>query len=151
MRRTPAGHGTRRGEMMTRSSSVAVAVLMMCSMFAVAGFAQQQTKPKQPPKKESPARQSPAAAKALEQYTYTCQPCHGPAGKGVLPNTDLASGKWKHGSNLTAIAKTISEGVPGTIMLPAKDRFSKAEIMELAKLVRSFDKTKPTKKPPVKK
>lgn len=147
MRLTPAGE-TRKGEGMTRSS--AVAVLLMCSMFAAAALAQQPIKPKEP-KKASPARQSPAAAKALEQYSYTCQPCHGPAGKGVLPGTDLAAGKWKHGSSLTAIAKTISEGVPGTVMLPVKDRFSKAEIMELAKLVRSFDKSKAGKKPPVKK
>lgn len=133
---------------MTRVS--AVAVLLVCSMVPVAAFTRQQTSPKRPAKKESPARPSPAAAKALEQYSYTCQPCHGEAGKGVLPGTDLAAGKWKHGSTLTAIAKTISEGVPGTVMLPAKDRFSKAEIMELAKLVRSFDKNR-GKKTPVKK
>ena len=79
-----------------------------------------------------------------------CQPCHGPDGKGVLPGTDLTSGKWKHGSTVTAIAKTISEGIPGTAMLPAKDRFSEAEILELAKLARSFNKP-PRRKPPVKK
>ena len=82
-----------------------------------------------------------------EQYSFTYQPCHGPEGKGVLPGTDLTSGKWKHGSTLAAIAKTISEGVSGTAMVPAKDRFSKAEILELAKLVQSFDKTRASRKP----
>ena len=80
----------------------------------------------------------------------TCQPCHGPEGKGVLPGTDLTTGKWKHGSTVPAIAKTISEGIPGTAMLPAKDRFTKAEILELAKLARSFNKS-PRRKPTVKK
>lgn len=124
-------------------------ILLTCSMFA-AVVAAQQTQPakaKQPPAQSSERRPSPAAAKAREQYSFTCQPCHGPEGKGVLPDTSLSSGKWKHGSSLAAITKTISEGVPGTIMLPVKDRFSKAEILELAKLVRSFDKTKPGKKP----
>jgi mono/diheme cytochrome c family protein len=129
-------------------------------MFAAVGLAQQQPTPKQPPPKQTPPakpkqgsepRQSAAAAKAREQYSFTCQPCHGPEGKGVFPDTDLTSGKWKHGSTLAAIAKTISDGVPGTAMVPAKDRFSKAEILELAKLVQSFDKTRARKKPPVKK
>ena len=133
--------------------AIGISILLTCSMFAAGAFAQQTSppKPKQPPAQGSERRPSPAAAKALEQYTFTCQPCHGPEGTGVLPDTSLASGKWKHGSSLAAIAKTISEGVPGTVMLPAKDRFTKAEILELAKLVRSFDKTKPGKKPPVKK
>jgi len=128
-------------------------ILLMCSMFAAVAIAQQTQppKPKQPAAQGSERRPSPAAAKAIEQYSFTCQPCHGPGGKGILPETSLSAGKWKHGSSLAAITKTISEGVPGTIMLPVKDRFSTAEILELAKLVQSFDKTKTRKKPPVKK
>ena len=133
----------------------AMSILLPCSMFTVVALARETQPPEQPqpPKQEqgSKPRQSPAAAKALEQYSFTCQPCHGPEGKGVLPGTDLTSGKWKHGSTLAAIAKTISEGVPGIAMVPAKDRFSKAEILELAKLVQSFDKTRTRKEPPVKK
>lgn len=110
---------------------------------AVSGTARVQQKP---PPKATPA----AAVKAQDNYRMTCQPCHGPAGKGVLPGTDLTSGTWKHGSTVPAIAKVIADGVPGTAMLPAKDRFTKAEILELAKLARSFDKT-PRRKPPVKK
>ena len=136
-------------------------ILLVFGMCAAAAVAPQAQPPKQkppvkqkaPPKKEqdSDRQRSAAAAKALEQYSFTCQPCHGPEGKGVFPGTDLASGKWKHGSTVAAIAKTISDGVPGTAMMPAKDRFSKAEIQELAKLVRSFDKSRSGKKPPVKK
>ena len=131
---------------MTRSAGVTA--LIVCSLFAAVAIAQQTEPPKQkqPPKQDS-KRPSPAAEKAREQYSFTCQPCHGPDGKGLLPGTDLTTGKWKHGSTLEAIAKTISEGVPGTVMVPAKDRFSRVEILELAKLVRSFDKTRSGKKP----
>ena len=99
---------------------------------------------------QSPKKKPAAVAKAQEHYQMTCQPCHGVGGVGVLPGTELTSGKWKHGSSLQAIAKTITDGVPNTAMLPAAGRFTKAEILELAKLVRSFDKT-PRRKPPVKK
>jgi mono/diheme cytochrome c family protein len=134
---------------MTRRSGITIP--LVCSLFAPVALAQQPPPPQPPTQKQgAERRQSPAAAKALEQYAFTCQPCHGPEGKGVLPGTDFTSGKWKHGSTIEAIAKTISEGVPGTAMVPAKDRFSKAEILELAKLVQSFDKTRP-RKPPVKK
>jgi len=103
-------------------------------------------------RQKPPAKaKSAAAAKALENYRMTCQVCHGPAGKGMLPGSDLTIGTWKHGSTIPAIAKTISEGVPGTAMLPAKDRFTKAEILELAKLARSFDKKAAARKPAVKK
>ena len=129
-----------------------ITILLGCSMFGAVAIAQEKPPPagKQPPKQGSEGRESSAYAKALEQYSFTCQPCHGADGKGVLPGTDLASGQWKHGSTLQAIAKTISEGVPDTAMLPAKDRFSKDEILELARLVRSFDKTR-SSRPPVKK
>ena len=103
------------------------------------------------PQKQPPKAKSAAAVKAQENYSITCQVCHGPAGKGVMPGSDLTSGTWKHGGTIPAIVKTISEGVPGTAMLPAKDRFTKAEILELAKLVRSFDKKPAGRKPPVKK
>ena len=125
---------------MTRQTLAAV-LLAAALIPAAATDAQQAPKPGAKPS---------AAAKAQENYNMTCQPCHGPEGKGVLPGTDLTTGKWKHGSTVTAIAKTISDGIPGTAMLPAKDRFTKAEILELAKLARSFNKTR-GRKPPVKK
>ena len=129
-------------------------VLLACSMFAVVALVRETQPPgqPQPPKQKqgSEPRQSPAAAKPSSTPSRI-SPVTAPREKGVLPGTDLTSGKWKHGSTLAAIAKTISEGVPGTAMVPAKDRFSKAEILELAKLVQSFDKTRARKKPSVKK
>lgn len=80
-------------------------------------------------------------AKALELFQSTCQPCHGPNGQGVPAFKDLAfvgRTKWKHGSTQAEVVKTITNGVPGTPMLPFNGRMTPAEISALASLVRSF-------------
>lgn len=80
-------------------------------------------------------------AKALELFTANCQPCHGPNGKGTPAFKDLAfvgRTKWKHGSTQANVVNTITNGAPGTAMLPFKGRLSPAEISALASLVRSF-------------
>ena len=91
-------------------------------------------------------------------YKQTCQACHMADGKSPLEQMNLADGKWKHGTGVKDMAKVISEGVQGTAMMPFKTRFTEAEILELAKYVRSFDKTlkpepssNPAKKKAVKK
>lgn len=96
----------------------------------------------------SGAAQGRAAAvprvKALEIYTATCQPCHGPNGVAPEPlkqQSFAGRGTWKHGSRPQDVVKTITEGVPGTAMLPFKGRLAPEEIAALASLVRSFDKT----------
>jgi len=97
---------------------------------------------KEPPPKAAPkpaAKVTAAQEKAQENYKKTCQPCHGPEGKSALPGMTLADGVWTHGDTIDQIAKTISEGVPKTVMLPNKEKFTPEEIRELAKLVRSFD------------
>ena len=103
--------------------------------------AEQQKEPQKPaaPKAGPAAKLTPAQEKAQENYKKTCQPCHGPEGKSALPGMTLADGVWTHGDTLDQIAKTISEGVPKTVMLPNKEKFTPEEIRELAKLVRSFD------------
>lgn len=83
-------------------------------------------------------------ARAQKNYQQICQPCHGPKGDSPMPTMSLNDGEWTHGSSTKEIAKTITEGVPGTAMLPNKGKLTPEEIMELAKLVRSFD---PTLKP----
>lgn len=83
-------------------------------------------------------------AKAVELFTANCQICHGPDGTGTPLAKDMAfagRGKWKHGSRLPDIVRTITNGVPATPMLPFKGRLTPAEINALASLVRSFDKT----------
>ena len=97
---------------------------------------------------KQPARPKPTSAqqKALENYQTICQPCHGPQGNAPMPTMSLVDREWKQGRSTAEIAKTIAEGIPGTAMLPNKDKLSKAEILELAKLVRTFDpKLKPEK------
>jgi mono/diheme cytochrome c family protein len=102
-----------------------------------------------PPPAKSGSKEPAPKVSAEENYKLTCALCHGPDGNAAIKEMNFADGEWKHGSSIAAISKTITEGVKGTAMLPFGDKFSKQEILELAKLVRSFDKT--TKKAPVKK
>jgi aldose sugar dehydrogenase len=100
--------------------------------------------------KNAPAKSAPTAAqaKALKNFQQICQPCHGPQGDSPMPTMSLTDGEWTHGSSTKEIAKTIAEGVPGTAMLPNKGKLTQEEILELAKLVRSFDPAlKPEKGP----
>jgi mono/diheme cytochrome c family protein len=79
-------------------------------------------------------------AKAVELYDANCQVCHGPRGEGTPLMKDLAfkGRKWKHGSRQQDVIHTITNGVPGTPMLPFKGRLSSPEIAALASLVRSY-------------
>ena len=96
-----------------------------------------QDKKKDPPKE--PAKKSAAAEKAEETYKTICQACHLADGKGLTPDMSFIDGEWKHGTTLDAMAKVIADGVPNTVMLGFKDRLTKEEIVELAKIVRAFD------------
>jgi mono/diheme cytochrome c family protein len=81
--------------------------------------------------------------RAQELYTANCQSCHGPAGKGspIIKGSAFVKRTWKHGTREEDMVKTITDGVPGTMMLPFKERLKPEEIAALASLVRSFDKT----------
>jgi mono/diheme cytochrome c family protein len=125
-------------------SPVSACVLLSASL-AAAVAANAQTKPKTAPKstaapkEKEPAKKSADAEKAEEGYKTVCQACHLADGKGLTPDMSFTDGVWKHGTTTEAMAKVIAEGVPGTVMLPYKDRFTKEEILELVKIVRSFD------------
>ena len=122
--------------MTTRTLVVAVAV-------GVAGLTATYA---QTPKPPAATKTTPGQEKALKNYSQTCQPCHGPGGKSPMPTMSLVDADWKQGSSTAQIAKTIAEGIPGTAMLPNKEKFTKEEILELAKLVRTFDpRLKPEK------
>ena len=85
-------------------------------------------------------RRPPASGKTAEEnYKATCQPCHMADGNAALKPMNFADGEWKHGTTPQALAKVITDGVPGTAMMPFKTRFSEQEILELAKYVRKFD------------
>ena len=137
-----------------KRASIAAAIGAMSLAGLVTVGAAQNPPPIPPPPKPTPQKPAapkpggPAAAKAEENYGKVCQPCHGPKGKSPLPGMSLIGREWKHGTSTPQIAKTITDGVPGTAMLPNKDKFTKEEILALARLVRSFDTTlKPEKAP----
>jgi mono/diheme cytochrome c family protein len=77
----------------------------------------------------------------LDLYKAKCQQCHMADGNSPLEPLNFADGKWTHGDKVEDIAKVISEGAPGTAMLPFKSQLSPEEIQALARYVRSFDKT----------
>ena len=108
----------------------------LCLVFALSISLHAQKKdppPKEPPKK------SEAAEKAEETYKTICQACHLVDGKGLMPDMSFIDGVWKHGTSIDAMAKVIADGVPNTVMLGFKDKLTKEEIVELAKIVRAFD------------
>ena len=85
---------------------------------------------------------APAVAEDIAPlYEEKCMACHMADGKAAVEEMSLADAKWKHGSKLSEIAKTIREGVEGTAMQPFKDQLTKDQIEALAKYVRAFDKT----------
>jgi mono/diheme cytochrome c family protein len=134
---------------MTRVSTLAAIGAFGLAGWVSLGAAQTPPKPKPPAAKPPAAKPADAAAmaKAEENYAKVCQLCHGPKGKSPMPGMSLVDREWKHGTSTQQIAKTIAEGIPGTAMLPNKDKFTKEEILALARLVRTFDpKLKPEKK-----
>ncbi len=77
----------------------------------------------------------------LALYKAKCQQCHMADGNSPLEPLNFADGKWIHGDKVEDIAKIISEGAPGTAMLPFQSQLTPEEIQALARYVRSFDKT----------
>jgi mono/diheme cytochrome c family protein len=122
-----------------------LAGIVLAGCLAAAVAARAQTKGKADETDKAP-KKSAAALKADENYKASCQACHLADGKGLIPDMSFLDGQWKHGSTPQAIAKTIREGVKGTLMLPFKDKLSEEEIVELAKLVKAFEpKSAPAK------
>ena len=82
-----------------------------------------------------------------ELYGSMCQACHGPDGKAPLKEMGFVGRKWKHGTTTAGMVRIITNGVPGTVMLPFKGRLTDQQIRDLARYVRSLDRTlKPEKK-----
>jgi mono/diheme cytochrome c family protein len=91
--------------------------------------------------------QGSAKIDAAELYKVKCLVCHQADGNSqVMPNMSFADGVWVHGSSVKEVVNTITNGAPGTAMMPFKGQLSDQEIVELAKFVRKFDKKlKPAK------
>jgi mono/diheme cytochrome c family protein len=98
-----------------------------------------------------PVGQKASQIDAPELYKTNCQACHGPDGESPLEPLSFVDDAWKHGSRLQDIVKIVTDGVEMTPMLPFKEKLTKEEILAVAKLVRSFDKSLAAKKAPAKK
>ncbi|MBA2354291.1 MAG: cytochrome c [Acidobacteria bacterium] len=79
-------------------------------------------------------------ASAEETYKTKCSICHAADGNSPIPNMSFADGEWRHGATVPEVVKTITNGVPGTAMMPFGTQFSAGEIAALARKVRTFDK-----------
>lgn len=94
-----------------------------------------------------PTPQAPAPTEATKKlYTAQCQACHGPDGKSPLEEMAFVDRAWKHGTKTEDLIKTITEGVPGTMMMPFKGRLTEEQIRDLARYVRSLDPKLPPEK-----
>lgn len=71
-------------------------------------------------------------------YVAQCQMCHGVDGRSPLPDMKFVGRPWKT-KNAAEAARVISEGVPGTAMLPFEGKLTKEQIRALAAYVRALD------------
>src|SRR5499427_9677700 len=51
-------------------------------------------------------------------FRQECVFCHGVAARGGMRGPDLTTGSWSHGGSDADLARTITDGVPGTDMPP---------------------------------
>jgi mono/diheme cytochrome c family protein len=124
------------GEVLLREA-IAAAVLLSVSLAPAARAADAAPKGQAPKATEA----TEATEATLEVYKAKCQQCHMADGNSPLEPLNFADAAWKHGSSVTEIAKVISEGVPGSAMLPFKGQVPDDQVEPLARYVRSFDKT----------
>ncbi|MBL8035703.1 MAG: c-type cytochrome [Leptospiraceae bacterium] len=101
-------------------------------------------------KKQESANTAPAAAAAVSGETvYTekgCVTCHGAQGKGDGPvgaalkpkPRNFADAKWKNGTDLASVIKSIEAGITGTGMAPYKGVLTADEIKAVAEHVRKL-------------
>src|SRR6266571_1542400 len=62
------------------------------------------------------AGDSKAATQGAILFRQECVFCHGVSARGGMRGPDLTTGSWSHGGSDAEIARTISDGVPGTAM-----------------------------------
>ncbi|GAB4429852.1 MAG: hypothetical protein OHK0011_12430 [Turneriella sp.] len=95
---------------------------------------------------EAPA---PATAAVSGEAVYNekgCVTCHGAQGKGDGPvgaalkpkPRNFSDAKWKNGSDLASVIKSIETGIPGTGMAGYKGSLTDEEIKAVAEHVRKL-------------
>jgi putative heme-binding domain-containing protein len=70
-------------------------------------------------------------------FRQECTFCHGVGARGGMRGPDLTTGSWSHGGSDAAVAKTISEGVPGTAMPP--NALKEEEIWQIVAYLRTLE------------
>lgn len=99
------------------------------------------------PETPTPAPQAPVALSGEAVYNEKgCVTCHGAQGKGDGPAgaalkpkpRNFADAKWKNGSDLASVIKTIENGIPGTGMAAYKGALTDDEIKAVAEYVRKL-------------
>lgn len=78
-------------------------------------------------------------------YVANCQMCHGVDGRAPLKEMGFVGRVWKTKTAAEAV-KIITNGVPGTAMLPFGGKLTKDQVMALARYVRSLDTPEARKK-----
>lgn len=111
-------------------------LLLLTALLAYAAPADPQSTPSPPAASDE--------TKAL--YVRLCQACHGPDGKSPLKDLSFVDRAWKHGTQTSDMVEVISEGVPGTLMVSFRRQLTEAQILDLARYVRSLDPKLPPEK-----
>jgi putative heme-binding domain-containing protein len=78
-------------------------------------------------------------AKAIGQgavlFRQECVFCHGVAARGGMRGPDLTTGSWTHGGSDADVARTITDGVPGTAM--AANKLTRDEVWQIVAYLRT--------------
>ncbi len=69
-------------------------------------------------------------------FRQECVFCHGVAARGGMRGPDLTTGSWNHGGADADLARTITDGVPGTAMPP--NRLKADEIWQIVAYLRTL-------------
>ncbi|HTP35081.1 MAG TPA: c-type cytochrome [Candidatus Acidoferrales bacterium] len=92
-----------------------------------------------PPSKEPARNPLTGDAEAIRQgailFRQGCVFCHGAGGRGGARGPDLTTGAWAHGGSDAELARTITNGVPGTQM--AANELTENEIWQIVAYLRT--------------
>jgi len=69
-------------------------------------------------------------------FRQECVYCHGVGARGGLRAPDLTTGTWNHGGTDADLARTITDGVPGTAM--AANKLTPDEVWQIVSYVRTL-------------
>ncbi|HJZ73518.1 MAG TPA: c-type cytochrome [Vicinamibacterales bacterium] len=76
-----------------------------------------------------------AVTKGAVLFRQECMYCHGVSARGGMRGPDLTTGAWNHGGSDVDLARTITDGVPGTDMPPHS--FKIEEIWQIVSYLRT--------------